>query len=259
MRYLYHAVCGLVLIYLVLPVFIVIPLSFSASPYLEFPPRGFSLQWYQEFFSLRTWYGSMIFSAEVAFLTMLLATLLGTAAALGLARARFRGVEALQTTLVAPMIIPHIIIAIAIYGWYAQLQLIGTLWGLVLIYTVLALPFVVITVTAALQGFDPNLEAAAMALGANRVQTFFRVVLPNIRPGILAGAILTFALAFDEIVIAIFISGTTATTLPKRMWEGIRTEINPTIAAASTILITVSFVLFAVLETLRRGLAKGER
>ncbi|MBI4587588.1 MAG: ABC transporter permease [Candidatus Rokubacteria bacterium] len=259
MRYLYHSVCGLVLMYLILPVFVVIPLSFSASPYLEFPPRGFSLQWYQQFFGLRTWYGSMIFSAEVAFLTMVLATILGTAAALGLARAGFRGAEALQTVLIAPMIIPHIIIAIAIYGWYAQLHLIGTLWGLVLIYSVLAVPFVVITVTGALQGLDPNLEPAAMALGANRVQTFFRVVLPNIRPGILAGAILTFALAFDEIVIAIFISGTTGTTLPKRMWEGIRTEINPTIAAASTILITVSFVLFALLETLRRGLARGKR
>ena len=150
------------------------------------------------------------------------------------------------------MVIPHIAIGVAVYGWFAQLRLIGSLWGLVAVYTVLALPFVMTTVSATLHGLEPNLEAAAMSLGANRRQTFWRVILPSIRPGIFAGAILTFALAFDEIVIAIFIGGTTGITLPKRMWEGVRTEINPTIAAASTLLIALSLCLFAALEVVRR-------
>jgi ABC-type spermidine/putrescine transport system permease subunit II len=256
MRVLYYASGGAVLLFLCLPVFIVVPISFSASPYLEFPPQGFSLQWYEQFFGQRTWYGSMLFSAQVASVTMVCATALGTAAALGLSARRFPGQTALRSFLIVPMVIPHIIIGVALYGWFAQLRLIGTLWGLVAAYTVLALPFVMITVSATLHGLEPNLEAAAMSLGANRVQTFWRVILPNIRPGIVAGAILTFALAFDEIVIAIFIGGTTGVTLPKRMWEGIRTEINPTIAAASTLLIALSLSLFALLELARRRIGR---
>ena len=252
MRGLYYAVCGAVLLFLCLPVLVVVPISFSASLFLEFPPSGFSLQWYEQFFGQRTWYGSMLFSAQVAAVTTACATVLGTAAALGLSVQRVPGQGALRSLLIVPMVIPHIAIGVAVYGWFAQLKLIGSLWGLVAVYTVLAVPFVMTTVSATLHGLEPNLENAAMSLGANRRQTFWRVILPNIRPGILAGAILTFALAFDEIVIAIFIGGTTGITLPKRMWEGVRTEINPTIAAASTLLIALSLTLFAALEVVRR-------
>jgi putative spermidine/putrescine transport system permease protein len=254
MRALYYGACVAVLLFLCLPVFVVVPISFSASPYLEFPPRGFSLQWYEQFFSQRSWYGSMAFSAQVAAVTTVGATVLGTAAALGLAAGGVPGQAALRSFLIVPMIIPHIVIGVAVYGWFAQMRLIGSLWGLVAVYTVLALPFVMITVSATLQGLEPNLDAAAMSLGANRARTFWWVTLPNIRPGVLAGAMLTFALAFDEIVIAIFIGGTTAVTLPRRMWEGIRTEINPTIAAASTLLIALSLALFTLLELVRRRL-----
>lgn len=256
MRSLYYLVCGLVLTFLVLPVLIVVPISFSASPYLEFPPSGYSLRWYREFFEVRSWYSSMLTSLKVGVLTMLCTAVLGTASALGLAYAGKGKNKLIDAILVAPMIVPHIVIAIAIYAWYARLQLIGTTFGLVLIYTAFALPFMSITVLASLQQFDRNLEHASMNLGANRWQAFVYVTLPSVLPGVLAGSLFSFVIAFDELVVALFVAGSETITLPKRMWDGLRTEINPTIAAASTILIVTSFLVFAVAELIGRRYRK---
>lgn len=241
----------LVLAFLALPTLVVLPISFSAAKYLTFPPPGWSLQWYGRYFGSREWMTATWRSVEVGVLTMAAATIVGTAAALALRR-QFRGRSLVNLVILAPMVVPVIIVAIAIYGLYARLRLIGTIPGLVLAHTVLALPFVVVVVAATLRGFDETLELAAQNLGANRWQTFHLVTLPLIRPGIVSGALLAFITSFDEVVIAIFISGARSPTLPKQMWDGIRTEIDPTVAAVSTLLIGVTTAVIGAITLVRR-------
>jgi len=248
--------CSLVLIFLMLPICIILPISFSASPYLEFPPRGFSLQWYYRYFQSSGWIDSTLLSIRVALVVTFLSTLIGTVASLGLARSRFRGKQVVNALIISPMVVPAIIIAVAFYFLFAGWRLIGTATGLILAHTVLALPFVVVNVTAALKGFDERLEQAAMNLGANRFQTFMRITLPLISPGVITGALFAFITSFDEIVVAIFIAGSRAATLPKQMWDGIRMEINPTTAAVSSLLVAVSVVLLLTVEMLRRSSEK---
>lgn len=246
------ALTALILLYLVFPVFVVIPVSFSSAKYLQFPPPGFSLQWYDNYFSRRDWTDPTILSLWVGAATALFATILGTAASLALVRGRFWGRDALNSFLVSPLIIPTIIVAIGIYFFYARLQLIGKPFALILAHTAIALPFVVINVSATLYGFDERLEYAAMNLGANRWQTFRSVTLPIIRPGVFAGALFAFITSFDELIIALFVSGTSAITLPRKMWDGLRMEIDPTIAAVSTLLIVTSVVVLLTAELLRQ-------
>lgn len=246
------ALTALILLYLVFPVFVVIPVSFSSAKYLQFPPPGFSLQWYDNYFSRRDWTDPTILSLWVGAATALFATILGTAASLALVRGRFWGRDALNSFLVSPLIIPTIIVAIGIYFFYARLQLIGKPFALILAHTAIALPFVVINVSATLYGFDERLEYAAMNLGANRWQTFRSVTLPIIRPGVFAGALFAFITSFDELIIALFVSGTSAVTLPRKMWDGLRMEIDPTIAAVSTLLIVTSVVVLLTAELLRQ-------
>ncbi len=240
-----------ILIFLALPLAVVIPISFSAAKYLTFPPPGWSTQWYERYFGSREWMSATLRSVEVAVLTTAAATAVGTAAALALRRS-FRGKSLVSLIIVAPMVVPVIIVAIGIYGLYARLQMVGTLHGLVLAHTVLALPFVVVVVAATLRGFDETLELAAQNLGANRWQTFRLVTLPLIRPGIVSGALLAFITSFDEVVVAIFVSGARAPTLPKQMWDGIRTEIDPTVAAVSTLLIVVTTAVVGAITLVRR-------
>lgn len=246
------AVAGLVLLYLIFPILVVIPLSFSSATYLSFPPPGFSLQWYQNFFSRSDWLGSAWLSIWVGISVMALATGLGTPAAIALVRGRFRGKELVNAFILSPIIVPGIIVAIGIYFFYARLGLLGSPFSLVLAHTCLAVPFVVINVSATLYGFDERLEYAAMSLGASPWGTFWQVTLPIIRPGVLAGALFAFITSFDELIVALFVSGTTAVTLPRKMWEGIRFEIDPTIAAVSTILILFTGTLLLTAELLRR-------
>lgn len=240
-------ICGSVLLLLILPIFIIIPMSFSSSQYLRFPPKGFSLQWYGWFFKSREWVSALFVSIRVGILTTICSTLLGTLAAFSFVRGKFKGKEILFPLIISPMVIPVIIFAIACYFFFSKLHLIGSLIGLIIAHTVLATPFVVINVSASLKGFDINLEKAAMNLGANPLQTFFRVTFPLIKPGVIAGALFAFITSFDEVVVAMFISGTTAVTLPKRMLDGIRMEINPAISAVSSIeIITVIIILLTV-------------
>jgi len=242
-----YIVCGVVLLFLIFPIFIVIPISFSSSLYLEFPPKGFSLQWYRKFFNSYEWTSSLFISIQVAVATTILATILGTLASFSFVRGKFKGKEALYPFMLSPMVIPIIIFAIACYFFFSKLHLIGTKTGLIAAHTILAVPFVMINVSATLKGFDVNLEKAALNLGANHIQAFLHVTFPLIRPGIVAGALFAFITSFDEIVIAMFISGTSAVTLPKRMLEGIRSEINPTISAVSSIeIIAVIIILLTI-------------
>jgi len=243
---------ALVLLYLVAPVLIVIPMSFSAAKYLSFPPPGLSLQWYENFFARSDWTSATIQSIRVAFMVMVLSTVLGVAASLALVRASFPGKEIVNLIIVSPLVVPAIIVAIAIYGLYVQLRLVQTFWGLVLAHTVLAIPYVIVNVSATLRGFDIRLEQAAQSLGANGWQTFRHVTLPLISPGIFAGAVFAFIASFDELIVALFIAGARGRTLPMRMFEGLRMEIDPTIAAVSSMLITFSVLVLASAELVRR-------
>ena len=245
-------VAALVLLYLVFPILVVIPLSFSAGTYLSFPPPGFSLRWYANFFGRTDWLDAASLSMWVGAAVMLLATALGAPAALALVRSDFRGKNFLTGFIISPLIAPVIIVAIGIYFFYARLGLVGNPVALVIAHTALAVPFVVINVSATLQGFDERLEQAAMNLGATPWRTFWQVTFPIIRPGVLAGALFAFISSFDELVVALFVSGTSAVTLPRKMWESIRFEIDPTIAAVSTMLIVLTGALFLSAELLRR-------
>jgi putative spermidine/putrescine transport system permease protein len=243
---------GAVFLYLIFPIVIVVPLSFSSGTYLSFPPPGFALRWYRHFFERSDWLSSAWLSLWVGVAVMLLATALGTPAAIALVRSRLPGRSLLNSFIISPLIAPVIIVAIGIYFFYARLGLVGNPIALIMAHTSLAVPFVVINVSATLYGFDERLEYAAMSLGATPWRTFWEVTFPIIRPGVLAGALFAFITSFDELVVALFISGTTAVTLPRKMWESIQFEIDPTIAAVSTMLIVMSAALFLTAELLRR-------
>jgi putative spermidine/putrescine transport system permease protein len=253
---LFYILCGLIFLFLVLPLFIVLPISFSSSKYLEFPPRGLSFQWYKNFFVTKEWVMATFNSIKIATMTSILASLLGIPAALTLSREKFKASQFFHSFLLLPMILPAIIVAIAVYFHFAKLKLLGSIYTLTLAHTILAIPVVFITVSASLQGFDRNLEYAAMSLGANRFMTFFKVTFPLIRPGVVSGALFAFITSFDEIVVAIFLSGYRAITLPRHMWSSIREEIDPTIAAVSSLLIFTSIFLLLSVAMLRR---RGER
>lgn len=229
--------------FLIAPILILFPLSLSASPFLEFPPRGFSLQWYQNYFNRPDWIAATWVSIKVATLTMFAATLLGTLAAIGIVRGRFLGARLATGFLVSPSIVPTLITAVAVYFQFARFQLVGTITGLVLAHVVLALPLVVIVVSGALRSIDIRPEQAARSLGATPMTAFLKVTLPAIKPGIITAAFFAFLASFDDVVLALFLSGTSATTLPKRMWDGVRFEVDPTIAAVSTLMIMVSIAL----------------
>jgi putative spermidine/putrescine transport system permease protein len=242
---------GFVLLYLVFPIVIVVPLSLSSGTYLSFPPPGFSFRWYENFFNRSDWLAAASLSLWVGGAVMALATALGAPAAIALVRSRFFGKNLLVGFIISPLITPVIIVAIGIYFFYARLGLVGNPFALVIAHTCLAVPFVVINVSATLHGFDERLEHAAMNLGATPWHTFWQVTFPIIRPGILAGALFAFISSFDELVVALFVSGSTAVTLPRKMWDSIRFEIDPTIAAVSTILVVLTALVFLSAELLR--------
>jgi putative spermidine/putrescine transport system permease protein len=261
-RYGLYGVCGLVFLFLVAPIVAIVPLSFNGGAFLTYPLEGVSLRWYEDFFTSPRWLPALRNSLVVAGATTLLATPLGTLAALGLVRARFALKPLVVGLLISPMIVPVIIIAIAVYFLYAPLGLTGSLAGLVLAHTVLATPFVVIVVHATLQGFDSTLWRAGESLGARPLAVFRRVVLPLIAPGVVSGALFAFVTSFDELVTTIFLAGPAQRTLPLQMFDGVREQISPTITAAATLLIAVSVVLLGTVELLRhrfRRLQGGRR
>lgn len=250
--YLHRVLCGGVFIFLVAPTLVIIPLSFNSEPFFTFPMPSLSLRWYEEFFLTDRWMGSLYNSIFVAVMVTLLSTVLGTLAALGLSRPNFPWRTAVISLLISPMVVPVVITAVAIYFFYADAGLLNTFAGLVLAHTTLATPFVVITVTATLVGFDHSLTRAAASLGAPPVTNFFKITLPLVLPGMASGALFAFITSFDEVVVALFITGANQRTLPKAMFSGINQEISPTITASATVLILFAIVMLSTVELLRR-------
>jgi putative spermidine/putrescine transport system permease protein len=247
----------LVIAYLCLPSFFVIPVSFTSGTFIEFPPQGFSLRWYETYLGSSAWVNATIRSLIVAFLTGLLATALGTAAAFVLVRQRLVARTLIITLVLAPLVLPRIIIAVALFYFYAGLGLVGTILGLVLGHTVLAVPYVVITVMAVLKNYDERLDHAAWSLGASRWSTLWRITLPQIRAGVLAGFLFAFITSFDELTIALFISGGSTSTLPRQMWNDLLLQVNPTLAAVSTVILVFVTLFILAAEFLRRRAVAG--
>lgn len=238
--------------YLVIPTLIVVPISFTQTDYIAFPPRGFSLQWYGTFLGEGPWRTSTLNSFLVASVSAGLATAIGTLAALGLKRLPRTLARLTIWIVLLPMVVPTIIMAVALYGAFASLGLIGTKLGLILAHALLTLPFVVINVSAVMQNVDWRMVDAARSLGASPVLAFRKVTLPAILPGVVAGLVFAFLTSFDEVVVALFVSGVDSITLPVQMWNGIRFEISPAVAAASTLLLLLSILALAAYGAARR-------
>jgi len=247
-----YILATLIMIALVLPTIIVIPMSFSDSQYLEFPPREWSLRWYEFYFNSEAWMSATKTSLLAGFLTMLVATPVGTLAAYGLATSTHSMVRFVFLLMITPIMIPVILIAIGAFYVYVQLQIVNTLFGLVIAHTILALPLVLIVVSAALKSFDMSQERAARSLGANRLTAFFMVTLPQIRFSVITAALLAFLTSFDEVIVAMFVSGGDNSTLTRNMFNALRDQIDPTIASISTIMILVSTSLLILTQLLGR-------
>ena len=250
--YLIRIFCVMVLIGLVLPIMAIIPIPFTSDTMLSYPMPGVSLRWFKEFFGSVMWTLSMKNSFIIAGATTVLATALGTLSAIGLTMANFPFKGIVTGIMIMPMIVPIVITAVGIYFFFAWIGLASTHFGIILAHTALATPFVVITVTATLQGFNRNQIRAGASLGASPARVFFKITLPQILPGVISGALFAFVTSFDEVVVALFIAGSEQYTLPRQMFAGIREKYNPTIAAVAAMMIVVSVALLVSVELLRR-------
>lgn len=247
-----YLLCGAIMAFLVLPCLLVIPMSFSGTTSLSFPPKTWSLRWYEAYLFEPEWQDATLVSLKVAVLTVVLATPLGTAAAYALATLKGSWVAVLRTLFMLPMMVPVILIAIGAFFVYVTLDLNNTLTGLVLAHTMLALPFVVITVGNGLKTYDMNQEMVARSLGSNRFRAFWNITLPQIRLSIMSAALLAFITSFDEVVVSIFVSSGENTTLTRRMFANIRDQLDPTVAAVSSLLITLSIIVLVAMQLMRR-------
>ncbi len=254
-RWLLRAYVAAAFVFLMAPVAIVFPISLSSSEYLQFPPPGVSLKWYARYFGSTSWMDATWRSLEIGALTSALSLAIGAPLAFAVVRGAPALSRIIERAVLAPVIVPNIVIAVAIYGWFASLKLVGTWYGVAIAHTLLALPFVTIVLAAALRSVDPWLESAAMGLGAGRLRAAWSITVPQIRPSLAAAALFAFVISFDELVIALFLSGAAA-TLPKRMFENITFAIDPTIAAVSVIKILVALAALAATAAAARTLAR---
>ena len=267
--YTFLTYCGMVFFFLMAPMFIIIPLSFSSSPFFEFTremmtfdPEGYSLKWYKQMLGICTIEATTVCSNKwmlgtrnsfiIGILSTLLATGLGTVAALGLSRPHMPFKAAIMAILISPKIVPLIITAAGMFFFYSKLGLTHTYLGLILAHTALGTPFVVITVTATLTGFDTNLIRASQSLGGDTMTTFFKVIMPLILPGVISGALFAFITSFDEVVVVLFVGSVEQITIPRQMWAGLRQEISPVILCMATCLVLLSIALLTAVELLRR-------
>jgi putative spermidine/putrescine transport system permease protein len=260
-HYTYLTVCGLVFFFLIAPLFIILPLSFNAEQYIHFSakmlaldPDGFSLRWYEDMIygTKNPWGLAAKNSIIIAFFATIGSTILGTVAALGLSSRHMPYKAAFMALLISPMIVPLIISGTAIFFFMAKVGLAATHTGIVLAHIILGTPFVVITVTATLTGFDHSVTRAAASLGSNPVNTFMKITLPLILPGVISGALFAFVTSFDEVVVVLFLAGLETTTIPIQMWVGLREQLSPTIMAVATCLIIMSTLILVSAELLRR-------
>jgi putative spermidine/putrescine transport system permease protein len=258
-HYTFRVICGLIFFFLIAPIVVVIPLSFNSQDFFTFTkemlsldPAGYSLKHYRDFFGNPDWQDALWNSVKIAPAATLLSVSLGTLAAIGLSQPHVPARRAIMATLISPMIVPLIISAAGMYFFYSRIGLAGTYWGVVLAHAALGIPFVIITVTATLVGFDRSLTRAAANMGADPVTTFFRVQMPLILPGVISGALFAFITSFDEVVVVIFVGSAKQQTLPWQMFTGLREQISPTILAVATILVVISIALLTTVELLRR-------
>ena len=275
----YLVICALVFVFLIAPILIIIPLSFNAEPYftftdrmLTFDPAGYSLRWYDTLLTHRmqapeaprdaawwrdawnnaAWVQAAKNSLIIGISSTVLATVLGTIAALGLASPAMPFRRLIMAMLISPMVVPLIITATGLFFFYSQVGLANSYAGIILAHATLGIPFVIITVTATLVSFDYSLTRAAASLGASPATVFRRITMPLILPGVIAGALFAFVTSFDEVVVVLFIAAHDQQTIPRQMWNGIREQISPAILAVATILVIVSIALLTTLELLRR-------
>ncbi len=257
--YSFRVLCGLIFFFLIFPILVIIPLSFNSGEYFTFTPEmlaleaeAYSLRHYEDFFGSADWQRALWNSLTIAPLATLISVTLGTLAAIGLSQGKvpFRG--AIMAILISPMIVPLIISAAGMYFFYSRIGLQGTYVGVILAHAALGTPFVIITVTATLVGFDKSLTRAAANLGADPVTTFFRVQMPLIVPGVVSGGLFAFITSFDEVVVVLFLGSQEQQTLPWQMFTGLREQISPTILAVATVMVTISILLLVTVEMLRR-------
>ena len=260
-HYSYLIICTAVFFFLIAPLFVIIPLSFNAEQYIHFSakmlaldPEGFSLRWYEDMIygTKNPWGLATKNSLIIAFFATIGSTILGTIAALGLSSRHMPYKAAFMALLISPMIVPLIISGTAIFFFMAKVGLAATHTGIVLSHIILGTPFVVITVTATLSGFDHSVTRAAASLGSNPVNTFMKITLPLIMPGVISGALFAFVTSFDEVVVVLFLAGLENTTIPIQMWVGLREQLSPTIMAVATCLIVMSTLILVTAELLRR-------
>ena len=258
-HFAFRVICGMIFFFLITPIVVVMPLSFNAEDFftftpemLSFDPEGYSLKHYRDFFTSPDWQQALWNSVAIAPVATLLSVSFGTLAAIGLSSEHVPFRRPIMAILISPMIVPLIISAAGMYFFYSRLGLQGTYWGVVLAHAALGIPFVIITVTATLVGFDRSLTRAAANMGADPVTTFFRVQMPLILPGVISGGLFAFITSFDEVVVVLFVGSAGQKTLPWQMFIGLREQISPTILAVATILVSISIVLLTTVECLRR-------
>ncbi|AJY73797.1 ABC transporter permease [Paenibacillus beijingensis] len=241
---------GIILVLMVLPILVIIPLSFSSEVAFHLPPESYSFKWYQKFFADDEWIAGLRRSVSVAIFTSILSTILGIMAAFSANRLDFPGKKLFMNLILGPMIFPVIVVGIALYHSFSAYKLTDKVSGLVLAHTILALPFVFVTVLASLKGTDKNLELAALSLGSTPIGAFFKITLPIMRSAITASALFAFITSLDEAVVSIFISGARTKTLPIMMWDSMNFQVDPTIAVVSTLLIAATILIFILLPGL---------
>lgn len=257
--YAFRVICGLIFFFLIFPILVIVPLSFNAQNFFTFTPEmltldpaGYSLKHYEDFFTNPDWQRALWNSVTIAPAATILATVLGTLAAIGLSQAHVPFRSAIMAMLISPMIVPLIISAAGMYFFYSRIGLQGEFLGIVLAHAALGTPFVIITVTATLVGFDRSLTRAAASLGADPITTFFKIQMPLIMPGVISGALFAFITSFDEVVVVLFVGSASQKTLPWQMFIGLREQISPTILAVASIMVALSVLLLFTLEMLRR-------
>lgn len=258
-HYAFLAICGLIFFFLIAPILVIIPLSFNAEDFFTFTPKmlaldpeGYSLKHYNALWTSPDWQQAFWNSLRIAPAATVLAVTLGTLAAVGLSQEHVPFRRTIMAILISPMIVPLIISAAGMYFFYSRIGLQGTYVGVVLAHAALGIPFVIITVTATLVGFDRSLTRASASLGAGPVRTFFKVQMPLILPGVISGGLFAFITSFDEVVVVLFVGSANQKTLPWQMFTGLREQISPTILAVATVLVVISVALLTVVEILRR-------
>ncbi len=247
---------ALVALFLLLPILFIVALSFGSSKWLLFPPPAWTTRWYAELFTDPRWIEATLTSLKIGLVVTVLSVALGLLASFGLVRGRFRGAETLRALFLTPMILPVVVFAVALYAFALRLGLNGTFAGFVIAHTIIALPFAIIAIAGALEGFDKSIEDAAILCGASPLEAKIRVTLPAISHGLFAAAIFSFLMSWDEVVLAIFMSSPTLQTLPVKIWTTLRQDLTPVVAAASTLLVALTLLLMILAALIRKGDAK---